>query len=112
MLRRPFISELLNTLVTEKFGSRTNDDDFSGPSDASEAPGNFLINFGGSNYVVTPEVDNSSPVEQSPVSHSVQRLTFCSLFGICNFVQFFCGANLWVWVITFPLIPSLSNSKV
>lgn len=68
MLRRPFISELLNTLVTEKFGNRTNDDDFSGPSDASEAPGNFLINFGGSNYVISPEIDSSSPVEPSPVS--------------------------------------------
>ena len=68
LFRRPFISELLNTLVTEKFGNRTNDDDFSGPSDASEAPGNFLINFGGSNYVISPEVDSSSPVEPTPVS--------------------------------------------
>ena len=65
--RRKFISELLNTLVTAKFGNRDNEDDFSGPSDASEAP-NFLINFGGSEYVISPEVDSSSPVDQSPVS--------------------------------------------
>ena len=64
--RRKFISELLNILVTEKFGNRAMEDDFSGPSDASEAPGFF--SFGGSNYVISPEVDNSSPVDQSPVS--------------------------------------------
>ena len=68
LYRRPFISEMLNTLVTEKFGNRAYDDDFSGPSDASEAPGNFLINFGGSNYVISAEADGMSPAEKSPVS--------------------------------------------
>lgn len=63
--RRKFISDMLNTLVTEKFGNRA-EDDFSGPSDAAEAP-NFF-SFQGTNYIISAEGDSSSPVDQSPVS--------------------------------------------
>lgn len=63
--RRKFISDMLNTLVTEKFGNRSMDDDFSGPSDASEAP--FLLNYGGNDYVISATGDDSN-VDQLPVS--------------------------------------------
>ena len=65
--RRKFISDLLNTLVTEKFGNRALEDEFGGPSDPSDAP-NYLMNFGGSNYIISAEGEGSSPVDQSPVS--------------------------------------------
>ena len=81
--RRPFISELLSTLVTEKFGNRANDEDFGGPSDPSEAPGNFLFtHYGGTNYVISPEADSSSPVDHSPVSLLYEKNRSCRVSSV------------------------------
>lgn len=59
--KRKFISDKLNTIVTEKFGNRA-EDDFSGPSDASDAPSFF--SFQGNNYIISAEGDGSPPVDQ------------------------------------------------
>ena len=72
--RRKFISDMLNTLVTEKFGNRSMDDDFSGPSDAADAP--FHLNYGGNDYIITATGDDSSNVDQLPVSAP------CNISGI------------------------------
>jgi hypothetical protein len=56
------------------------EDDFSGPSDSSEAP--FFMNYAGNDYVLTATGDDSSNVDQqSPVSTpGISRILAKSIF--------------------------------